>query len=273
MAGYGHGSATGIDERTLGRIDLLLFDADYPDAQAAMEDAWRIALLAAEPRLRDARERVRAEAVRAANERRDPDIAPIPHVGLIHRVALGAALVLAVVAAGLVLTSARPPLTLDITMLPAGLAAAASAALLWWLEPRRANGSLWASRAPSVLHLVCGCLWLFAGAVAVLGRWGEVDGAHPLAATTGLTLLGVSGAAALLLWWRARAADQSGRQSGTARLTGDLIDARHRRSALRARRLVAGDRPERPRTQRRAGAARAPRGARTAAARGHHRRT
>ena len=43
MAGYGHGSVTGIDERTLGRIDLLLFDADYSAAVDAVDDSWRIA--------------------------------------------------------------------------------------------------------------------------------------------------------------------------------------------------------------------------------------
>ena len=39
MAGSGHDSVTGLDDRTVGRIDLILFDADYRDAQAAVEDA------------------------------------------------------------------------------------------------------------------------------------------------------------------------------------------------------------------------------------------
>ena len=63
MAGYGHGSVTGIDERTLGRIDLLLFDADYPSAADAVDDSWRVAVLAADPRVRADRDRARAHAV------------------------------------------------------------------------------------------------------------------------------------------------------------------------------------------------------------------
>ena len=62
MAGYGHGSVTGIDERTLGRIDLLLFDADYPSAADAVDDSWRVAVLAADPRVRADRDRAQTPA-------------------------------------------------------------------------------------------------------------------------------------------------------------------------------------------------------------------
>jgi hypothetical protein len=226
MAGYGHSSVTGLDERTLGRIDLLLFDADYVAASDAVEDSWRIALLAADPRARDARERARAQAVHAANARRDPGAARVRDATTWHRICLGFALVLAVVAAGLVMPSRAGGATLQQSMLPAGTAALLSVALLWWLEPRRASGSLWGSRAPAVLHLVCGAMWLLGAAVAVLGRWGEIDAQHPLAVTTGLMMLLVAATLALLLWQRAARADRSGRQSGMARVTGDLIDAR-----------------------------------------------
>lgn len=226
MAGYGHSSVTGLDERTLGRIDLLLFDADYMRASDAVEDAWRIALQAADPRARDARERTRARAVHDANARRDPVTARVRDATTWHRICLAIALVLAVVAVGLVMPSQARGATLPQTMLPAGAAAVLSVTLLWWLEPRRANGSLWGSRAPAVLHLVCGALWALGAAVAVLGRWDEIDAQYPLAVTSGLTMLVLAAALALLLWHRASRADRSGRQSGIARVTGDLIDPR-----------------------------------------------
>lgn len=225
MAGYGHSSVTGLDERSLGRIDLLLFDADYPDVDTALQDAWNIAVLASDPRLRDGHDRTRAEAVRTVNARRDPSAARVYGASARHRVALAVAMVLAAVAAGLVLTLTGK-LTLQDSLLPAGAAATLSAAMLWWLEPRRANGSLWGSRVPSVLHLVCGALWLLAASVALLVRWGEIDANHALPVTTGLALLTLAGVAALVLWRRARAADLAGRQSGIARVTGDLVDQR-----------------------------------------------
>lgn len=226
MAGYGHSSVTGIDERTLGRIDLLLYDADYGMTRDALEDSWRIAVHAADPRSRDARERVRAQAVRAANAQRDPVAARVGDATVEHRLSLAFALVLAVVSAGLILPSRTVSVGLPQTMLPAGLAAAIAVAFLWWLEPRRANGSLWGSRVPAVLHLACGVMWVLAGAAAILVRWDEVDARRPLPVTTGLALLVGAAIGALLLWHRALRADRTGRQSGLARVTGDLIDPR-----------------------------------------------
>lgn len=225
MAGYGHSSATGIDERTLGRIDLLLFDADYADAAAAVEDAWRVAVLVADPHLRTGHERARLDAVVAANLRRDPGARALRPTVTSHRMALVLAFVLAAVAAALVLSS-RGGLTLQAALLPAGLCASASLAFLVWLEPRRENGSLWGSRVPAVLILLCAGLWLLAGAVALTARWGEIDAQHPFAATTGLALLVIATAGGILLWWRARRADRRGRQSGVGRLTGELADER-----------------------------------------------
>ncbi|MFT4296188.1 MAG: hypothetical protein QM582_12335, partial [Micropruina sp.] len=97
---------TGMDERTLGRIDLILFDADYRDPQDAVEDSWRVAVLAADPRLSAARERARVAAVQAANTRRDPTGPPVLTSTTLHRVALGVALVAGVTAPAL-LTAPR----------------------------------------------------------------------------------------------------------------------------------------------------------------------
>lgn len=230
MAGYGHGSVTGIDERTLGRIDLLLFDADYSAAADAVDDSWRIAVLAAAPRARTDRERVRAHAVHAANARRDPAVGRVRDASIWHRLCLALALVLAVVAAGLVLPSravgAAGGFGLQQEMLPAGAAAVVALSILWWLEPLRAAGALWGSRLPAVVHLTCAALWLIAAAVAVLVRWPEIDAQQPLPVTTGLVLLVAAATLALFLWHRAARADRSGRQSGMARLTGDLVDPR-----------------------------------------------
>src|SRR6478736_5317025 len=96
VAGSGHGSATGLDDRTLGRIDLILFDADYRDAQTALEDTWRVAVLASNPRMRADHERARVAAVRAANERRDPGAARVRTSTALHRAFLGAAFLLGI---------------------------------------------------------------------------------------------------------------------------------------------------------------------------------
>lgn len=223
MAGSGHGSVTGLDDRTLGRIDLILFDADYPDAQAAIGDAWRVAVLASDSRMLADHERARAAAVRAANERRDPVAARVRTSTTLHRASLGAAFILGTVAVALVTTLRSGPLALQDALLPAGLLAVLSVSLFWWLEPRRANGSLWGSRAPAVIHLIFGMLWLLAAAGVVIFRWDEVDPYRSLPETSGLTMLACSGVAAIILWAHALRADRSGRQTGIARLTGDLV--------------------------------------------------
>ena len=153
MAGAQHRSVTGMDERTLGRIDLILFDADYRDGKAAIEDSWRVAVLASDPRTRAAHERARAEAVEAANQRRDPSAPRVRPSTTLHRAALAVALVAGVVAVALLSTPRTSALALRDVMLPAGALALTSAALLCWLEPRRANGSLWGSRVPAGIHL------------------------------------------------------------------------------------------------------------------------
>lgn len=224
MAGSGHGSATGLDDRTLGRIDLILFDADYRDAQTALEDSWRVAVLASDPRTRSDHERARAAAVRAANERRDPDASSVRTSTALHRALLGAAFVLGTVAVALIATPRDSTITLQDGMLPAGLLAVISVSLLWWLEPRRANGSLWGSRTPAVIHLIFGLLWLLAAAGALAFRWGEVHPYQALPGTSGLTLLACAGVAAIILGFHALRADRSGYQSGVSRLTGDLLD-------------------------------------------------
>jgi hypothetical protein len=224
VAGSGHDSVTGLDDRTVGRIDLILFDADYRDAQAAVEDAWRVAVLASDPRMRADHERARVAAVREANERRDPDASSVRTSTSLHRAFLGVAFLLGIVAVGLLATPRNSSLTLQDAMLPAGLLAAISVSLLWWLEPRRANGSLWGSRVPAVIHLVFGVLWLLAAAGSLAFRWGEVDPYRALPQASGLTLLACAGVAAIILWFHALRADRSGRQTGMARLTGDLLD-------------------------------------------------
>jgi hypothetical protein len=224
MAGAQHRSVTGMDERTLGRIDLILFDADYRDAKAALDDSWRVAVLASDPRIRTAHDRARATAVGAANARRDPSAPRVPTSTTLHRVALAVALVAGVVAVALLSTPRTSALALRDVMLPAGLLAVASAALLCWLEPRRANGSLWGSRVPAGIHVGFGGLWLLAAAAVFLFRWGEIGTVAALPAYAGLAMFVLAGLVALVLGGFAIRADRSGRQAGVARVTADLID-------------------------------------------------
>ena len=228
MAGAQHASVTGMDERTLGRIDLILFDADYRDAKAAIEDSWRVAVLASDPRIQSAHERARAAAVGAANERRDPTAPRVATSTTLHRVALGLALLAGVLAVALLTTTRSSSIALQNVMLPSGLLAVLSVALLWWLEPRRANGSLWGSRVPAVIHLALAVMWTLVAVAVVVFRWGEISTFAALPSIAGLTLLGCAVVAALILCGQAHRADRSGRQTGVARVTGDLIDKRDR---------------------------------------------
>lgn len=234
MAGAQHPSVTGMDERTLGRIDLILFDADYRDAKAAVDDAWRVAVLAADPRRRSAHERARATAVGAANRRRDPSAPRVPTSTTLHRAALGLALLAGVAASALLAAPPSSGLLVRDALLPAGVLAVVSVALLWWLEPRRANGSLWGSRVPAAIHLGLGALWLLTGAAVFGFRWGDVGTFGVLPAITGLALLGCAGVAALVLGEQAHRSDRSGRQTGLARFTADLIDQRDAASVFDA---------------------------------------
>jgi hypothetical protein len=217
-----------MDERTLGRIDLILFDADYRDAKAAIEDSWRVAVLASDPRIQAAHERARAAAVGAANERRDPTAPRVATSTTLHRVALGLALLAGVLAVALLTTTRSSAIALQNVMLPSGLLAVLSVALLWWLEPRRANGSLWGSRVPAVIHLALAVMWTLVAVAVVVFRWGEISTFAALPSIAGLTLLGCAVVAALILCGQAHRADRSGRQTGVARVTGDLIDKRDR---------------------------------------------
>lgn len=228
MAGAQHASVTGMDERTLGRIDLILFDADYRDAKAAIEDSWRVAVLASDPRIQSAHERARAAAVGAANERRDPTAPRVATSTTLHRVALGLALLAGVLAVALLTTTRSSAIALQNVMLPSGLLAVLSVALLWWLEPRRANGSLWGSRVPAVIHLALAVMWTLVAVAVVVFRWREISTFAALPSIAGLTLLGCAVVAALILCGQAHRADRSGRQTGVARVTGDLIDKRDR---------------------------------------------
>lgn len=226
MAGAQHPSVAGLDERTLGRIDLILFDAEYRDAKAAVDDSWRVAVMASDPRARSAHERARAAAVGVANQRRDPNAPRVLTSSTLHRAALGVALLTGVMAVALLSSPRRSGLALQDAMLPAGVLAVISVALLCWLEPRRANGSLWGSRVPAVIHLGFGGLWLLAAAAVFAFRWDEVGIFAALPAISGLLLLGGAALAALILCGYALRADRSGRQAGLAQVTGDLIDPR-----------------------------------------------
>ncbi|MFT4294250.1 MAG: hypothetical protein QM582_02430, partial [Micropruina sp.] len=136
------------------------------------------------------------------------------------------ALVAGVTAPALLTAPRTSALAVQDMMLPAGLLAVAAVALLGWLEPRRANGSLWGSRVPAGIHFGLGGIWLLAAAAVFGFRWDEVGTFAALPAISGLTLLGVAGLAALILGGYAYRADRSGRQTGIARTTGDLIDQR-----------------------------------------------
>ncbi|MDN5572171.1 MAG: hypothetical protein L0G22_13115, partial [Propionibacteriaceae bacterium] len=164
-----------------------------------------------------------AVAVGAANRRRDPDAPRLPTSTTRHRLALGFALLAAAVAPALLTTRA---ISVRDALLPAGVLAVVAVALLWWLEPRRANGSLWGSRIPAGMHLAFGGVWLLAAAATFGFRWEEVGVFGVLPAITGMALLAAAGLAALVLGERALRADRSGRQAGLARVTGDLIDQR-----------------------------------------------
>lgn len=60
------------DRITIDRIEFLVDDADYPSAEDAVDDPWRVALLASLPAAARGREAARLAAVRATNERRVP---------------------------------------------------------------------------------------------------------------------------------------------------------------------------------------------------------
>lgn len=217
---------TRVDARTLGRVDLLLVDADYADARASLDDAWRLAVLASDPALRADHDRTRAAAVQSANRFRDLAARRIPTSTPLHRGLLVLALVLGAVSLGLIAVSRTGgqmiPLAQGVAI--AGACAAAAAALLWWLEPRRANGSLWGSRVPAVIHLFFGVLWLLFAAGVVVLRWGDVDPRNPAPMAFGLAMMTGAGIATLVLWRRALRADRSGRQTGIARLLAGLDD-------------------------------------------------
>ena len=213
--------------RTIDRIAYLVGEAAYPDARAALDDSWRVALLAAYPAAAKERARVRRAAVRAANARPRPDATSRRAVTRRYRALYIAAIVLGATAIGLVAVSARwggPALRLQTGMLLAGALAVIAVAVFTWLEPRRASGALWGSHAPAVLYLFFAVLWLLFAASVVLFRWDEVDRYEPWPVVVGLLLFCLAGAAAIVLWRRAARADRQGRLAAARAATRDLRD-------------------------------------------------
>lgn len=223
--------------RVLDRIDALVEDADYRDAESAVDDAWRIAVLASDPRAARAREDARTAAVRAANARRRPDAPEVRGATTLHRVLFVIAFLLGAAAVAIIAISPRTgsaAFTLQEGALLAGVLAILSVGLLVWLEPLRANGSLWGGHLPARIHLFFAVLWLLFAASVVLLRGGEIDRHQPLPVIAGLLLFAVAGVVALVLWRRGLRADRSGTQSGLGRLTRDLVDDADAREVLAA---------------------------------------
>lgn len=213
--------------RVLDRIDALVEDADYRDAESAVDDAWRIAVLASAPEAAKSREAARQAAVRTANTRRRPDAAPARNATTLHRVLFIVAFLLGAAAVAIIAISPRTgsaAFTLQEGALLAGVLAVLSAGLLVWLEPVRANGSLWGGHLPARTYLFFAALWLLFAASVVVLRWGEVDRYEPVPVIVGLLLFAVAGGTALVLWRRGLRADRSGTQSGVPHVTRDLLD-------------------------------------------------
>ena len=192
---------------TIDRIEYLVDDADYPDSQAAIEDSWRVALLAVSRRAAREHDLLRQAVFRASAQH------PTGATTGWHRGTFIAALVLGMVAVALVTVSPRTggaALSLQSGMLPAGLLAACSVGVLAWLEPRRASGALWGSHASARIHLVLAVVWLLFCTGAILFRWDETDRHQPLPVIAGVVLFVMSSAAALVLWYRGRVTARSG---------------------------------------------------------------
>ncbi len=211
----------------IDRVELLVGDADYPDAETAVEDSWRVAVLASSPQHARERDRVRLQAVREANERRAPGRSVARAATHLHRALFVFALVLGATGVALVAISARSgrsALALQDGVVIAGILTLVSIGILAWLEPMRATGSLWGSHAPARYLLVLGVIWLLFAVSVVVFRWDEVDRNEPAPVIVGLLLFVVAGVAALFLWRRALRADRAGGQTGTAFTTRELVD-------------------------------------------------
>lgn len=213
--------------RVRDRIDALVENADYRDAESAIEDSWRIALLASSPAAVREREEVRAAAVGAANARRRPGTRAVREASTFHRVMFFVSFLLGAGAIALIAISPRTggtAFTLQEGAVLAGALALLSVGIMAWLEPVRASGSLWGAHLPARYYLFFGILWLaFAASVPVL-RWDEVDRYEPGPVIAGLVMFVAAGAAALVLWRRGLAADGAGRQSGVGLVTRGLVD-------------------------------------------------
>lgn len=213
--------------RVRDRIDSLVENADYRDAESAIEDSWRIALLAASPAAVREREAARARAVDAANARRNSGARAVREATTLHRVMFFVAFLLGAAAVALIAISPRTggtAFSLQEGAVLAGALALASVGIMFWLEPVRASGSLFGAHLPARYHLFFGLLWLlFAASVPVL-RWDEVDRHDPLPVIAGLLMFVAAGAASLVLWRRALRADGAGKQSGVGVVTRGLVD-------------------------------------------------
>lgn len=214
-----------VEGRVLDRIEYLVGEADYPDSASAVDDAWRVALIAQSRSAERARQAVRDAAAATVNARRRPDGKTPRRATRAHRIAFVAALVLAALAVGLIAVSPRTGgtfLALEQGAVLAGVLALVSIGGLAWLEPLRADGSLWGSHAPAAFFLVLAAVWLLFAASVPLFRADEIDAHEPAPVVIGLVMFALAGIAAIVLWWRARTSDRTRSQTGVAHTTRDV---------------------------------------------------
>lgn len=217
---------TTVDSAVRTRIGLLVNDADYRSAAGAVDDAWRVALLALVPGAQEERERVRRDAVFRANAARDPRARPPRTAGTLHRGLFIATIVVAALSIALIAPSPRNGhivLTLQEGALASGVIALVAALMFRWLEPLRASGDLWGSHAPAAIHLVFAVLWIALVASALVFRLREIDPSAALVPVVGLVLLVACAVSEAVLWRRGRRTDIAGAQAGTSRVTRGLI--------------------------------------------------
>ncbi|MPV50216.1 hypothetical protein GCG21_09405 [Pseudactinotalea sp. HY160] len=207
-----------IPARTRFRLMILIQEwVQGHSRDAEVGDARRLALVALSSTAYRDRERARVAAVDEANRRRNPSIEPIrpvprgaltlTFVGFL----LGAAGIVPLLNQGTITRRSAPLFSAEEWMIPAGMLALISIALLAWLEPLRARGRIYHGGWEAAGYLVPGSILVgfpIYQAVFALDDIRDPEGWTRVIA--GSLMMCGAGVWAILLWRRGRASDAAG---------------------------------------------------------------
>lgn len=199
------------------RLSILLLEYQQAFTTATTDDVRRLTLLTISRTAYRRREETRIAAINAANIQRDPDAILVrPVVGAwplaltLVGMLLGAVGLTPLLNQGTITRRAAPLLTTDQWLLPAGIMALISIAILAYLEPLRARGSIYHGGWEARLYLVLAAIYIGFALWELIFQLHDLTVGELTRSILGCLVMLGAGLWAIELWRRGRITDKKG---------------------------------------------------------------